>query len=137
MFRSLAVAGALALGSVAYADTFSDGGGTISTGIVDVSRTAHAAIQCNITVTTTATSLGSLWTTAGCPTALPPSPQFAYVEPTGGGTIYYRTDGATLTTASGFPILQNQAWPFEGRLSINALQLIAASSVAASIEVRY
>lgn len=132
----VALAAVLAAVACARADTVTDAGGTSAQPTVDVSRTAHAAIQCNITVTTTAQTLAQLWTAASCPTALPNQPQFAFVEPTG-GSIFFRTDGVTVTAANGFPILQNQAWPVEGRLSIGALQMIAASSVAVSAEVRY
>ena len=135
----LALAASLAAISLAQADSYTDAGGTISQGVVDVSRTAHAAIQCVLTVTSTATSLASLWATAACPTALPttpPGPQLAYVMPTT-GAVYYRTDGVTVTAANGWEIFQDQAWPIEGRLSIGALQMIAASNVTVSVEVRW
>ena len=136
VFLRLALAFAL-LVSPAVADTFTDAGGTISPGIVDVSRTAHAHMQCTLTVTTTATLLTTLWSTASC-ASFPSAPQFAFVEPTG-GAVWYRTDGTAPTSTTGMDIFQNQAWPIEGRLSINALQLIASSggNTAVNVEVRY
>ena len=119
------------------ADTFTDAGGTISPESIDVSRTAHAHMQCTLTVTSTATSLTSLWTTASC-ASFPSAPQFAFVEPTG-GAVWYRTDGTAPTSTTGMEIFQNQAWPIEGRLSVNALQLISGSggSIAVNVELRY
>jgi hypothetical protein len=140
MSKQLALAGALALAcyaSATLADTLTDAGGTISAEIVDVSRTAHPHIQCTLTVTASATLLTSLWSTAGCAT-FPIAPQFAFVEPTS-GAVWYRTDGTAPSATTGMEIFQSQAWPIEGRLSVNALQLISASggSVAVNVEVRY
>ena len=125
------------LASPAIADTFTDAGGTISPGGVDVSRTAHAHMQCTLTVTGTATLLTSLWSTASC-ASFPSAPQFAFVEPTG-GAVWYRTDGTAPTSTTGIEIFQNQAWPIEGRLSVNALQLISGTggSIAVNVELRY
>ena len=125
------------LASPAIADTFTDAGGTISPGGVDVSRTAHAHMQCTLTVTGTATLLTSLWSTASC-ASFPSAPQFAFVEPTG-GTVWYRTDGTAPTSTTGMEIFQNQAWPIEGRLSVNAMQLISGTggSIAVNVELRY
>ena len=95
MFRRLALASALALVcSHASADTFIDAGGTVSTGVVDVSRTGHAAVQCVLTVTSTATAMTALWATAGCP-AFPNMPQFAFVGGYGVAAPYFYSTSGT------------------------------------------
>ena len=140
---TLALVAALWAACGARADTFKDAGGAVAPPIVDVSRTGNAHVQCVLTVTTTATSLASLWTAAGCATALPAAPQFAWIGGyDDGGPFYYATGGAVPVAAltpgsSTFGVAQGVPWPIEGRLSVNTLQLIAPVSTVIRVEVRY
>lgn len=141
--KCAAALAALLAATPALADTFTDAGGTVSQGQVDVSRTGNASLQCTLMVTATAATLATLWSGAsGCPTLPTGSgkngPQALYLQPTG-GAINYRTDGQTLTASNGIEVFQNGGWWIEGRLSIAAMQLISVggASVSVNAEVRW
>lgn len=138
-----ALAALLVSSAVFAAPSLKDSNGEALSGVADVSRQAHAHIQCTLTVTTTATLLSALWATAGC-SGFDATAQFAFVQPVT-GQIYYRTDGTapTFTTGpngTGMLIGQQQAWPIEGPLSLIALSLISGvsgQSVTTNVELRH
>lgn len=113
------------------------GGGAVAA-TLDVSNATHAPQYCQITVTTTATSLASLLATAGC-AAIPSWATVAYVTPEVSNTIAlrWRADGTNPTASVGWPVFGYSA--DSSILGYNAVinaVLISATGGSATVSVR-
>jgi hypothetical protein len=119
--------------------TQTDSTGSIVPENYDVSNATKAHAYAQVTVTTTATLLSTLLTTAGAP-AIPTWALTAFVTPETLGTpaLRCRSDGTPPTASIGQPIQGWQNWPVQDYPSLTALQLISATggNVTVSIEFR-
>ena len=116
-----------------------DYNGTIANTVFDVSNSTKVLGFCQIVVTTTATSLSSLLSTAGC-TAIPTAATLAWILPesTGSGAVVrWRSDGITPTSSVGFPIQGWQAWPSQGVPEFTGMQLISATGSSVTVDVQF
>jgi hypothetical protein len=113
--------------------TVTDSGGTIVAETADVSNATKAPIYGQITVTTSAQTLSALLAAASPSVILPPWATLVLLTPET-GSIRYRADGTAPTSGVGQPVAQSTSWPVQGGFS--AMQLIAASSVTVSVEIR-
>lgn len=143
-----AIAGALALAclaSPAWAQTHTDTNGTVVQGTFDVSNATHTPLYCQITVTTTATSLKSLLATAttvngnGCSSTLPTWATVVYLTPESSSTVAIRwaADGTTISATLGEPVFGNTKDPcLLGYNAINNASLISATGANVTVDVR-
>lgn len=135
----LALAATLAMTALAYGQTFTGPNGTILQGVVDNSNATKTPQYCQITVTTTATSLASLLATAGC-AAIPSWASVAVVTPeTSTQTIMlrWRADGTAPTASVGDPIFGLTKDPsILGYNAITNAVLISATGASVTTSVR-
>lgn len=107
--NALPLALILVAAAPAAAQTRTDSGGTVVSGVYDLSNATHAALYCQITVTTSATNLASLWSAASC-VSLPTSwGQYAVFHPEASGSsppwpVVYRADRTAATPTVGMPL---------------------------------
>ncbi|MGO9744444.1 MAG: hypothetical protein ACLPN5_23565 [Roseiarcus sp.] len=135
--KQLILAAALALAAtMTHAQTMMDTSGTILPGTYDKSGATRAAQYCQITVTTTATSLSSLLAAAGCAAATSTA-LYAYVTPETSAAIAlrYRADGTAPTASVGEPIGGYQSWPMGGLPTLQAASLISATGANITVDV--
>ena len=124
---------------LAPADAFANGSvPTVKTD--DQSYALQTPVDCQITVTTTATSLSSLMSAASC-ASIPSWAQAAQLTPesyAAGAVIRYRTDGTSATTTGPIPILGWQTRAILSNAGISAASLISAtgSNVVVDVEIQ-
>lgn len=108
--------------------------------VYDYSGATHTSIYCQITVTTTATLLTTLLSTASCPT-IPPWSLFAFITPEASSSVAlrYRADSTAPTASVGVPIFGYSTFPIQSASTLQALSLISAtgSSVTTDVEFRW
>ena len=125
--------------SAALAQTRIDVGGTVVSGVYDVSNATRSPAYCQVTVTSSAATLASLLAAAGCG-ALPAWATSAFLTPESSLQIAlrYRTDGVAPTASSGQPVLGWQSWPLQGLSGLSNASLISAtgSNVTVDVEIR-
>jgi hypothetical protein len=117
--------------------------GTLTTR--DVAYATMAAVQCQITVTNVAASINSLLAAANtadatkCPvSALPEWATGAYLLPSSAQVNFATNASITLTTGTpgtGWPVAAGQAWPIQGKASLDLLRLVSAASQPVSFMI--
>ena len=134
---SLALAATLAAISLAGAASLDTSQQGFLPGVVDLSGSTRTPLYCQITVTTTATSLATLLATASC-AAIPAWATVAFVTPETAATvaIRWRADG-TPTASVGDPIFGYTKDPsILGYNAIANASLISATGGSVTVSVR-